>query len=512
LKRAFSLAVAVTVALASVALPTTFASFTGTTRNASNAYSTTALYAPTGIAASVAGRHVSLSWNNDGKVGAQAVSTVTNAGYTLIGVNNAGTAACPAPNFTTPNYTTSVGTTNNATNTFADARFTPQGVIFCYVVQANYTGSGANWTSLTNNGATGTSGMYTTTGVQLGFVATSVQLINAGNTATAPTCASLGANGASGTAGTLDCGDQFVVTFNQPVNTATGPTSTTTGNDGNTVCTISGTGQIWFASTVALSGAACIAGEPSNLGQLNGGTVSSTRRFSALYSWSNSNKTLTVTIRKNNTTTYPTVSTAVRTFTPAPAAGKLLTANTSDCAGGCTICTSNAGGALCLPTTSSSTFGSPPPLASPTNIRLQPDGHGGFDIAWDVSPNISVAGYEVRLGTHPGRFDTKIDAGLATTYPARGLAPGVAYFVVVVAYETRGGREAITGAVAIAVPVRSTLPKSPPERPSPELPRPKRFRPPKMLPHGILVGGAEDALGERVARSGSWGQHGRGTT
>lgn len=458
------------ILVASARAPATFGIVTARTAQPANTYSTTALYGPTGVNASGGARHIDVMWNNDARLGAEPVSAVSGAGYIVVGRDNGSNASCPAPDFSAPNYTTPVGATDGAGGGFVDARHTPQGNYFCYAVQASYTAGGADWRSLTNNAATGVAGTFTPAGIQLGFVATSVTLVNNGDPLSMPSCLLLLLNGIAGLPGRLDCGDQIVITFNRPVNPSTGPTSTTTGDDGDTVCTDAASGRVWIGSTVPLFGATCATSEPANVGYLEGGTASANRRFTALYGWSNGNRTLTITIRKNSAILYPALDAASRTLFPAPQPGKLLTADTTDCAGGCPICISNEGGGNCLPSTDSAAFAQPPAFQPPANVRLDESTTGGARITWSAASGVPVRGYRLLIQGpgQPGGVAT-FDVGEQLSWNVAGLIPGVVYPVVVVAYGHDGGDLAASAPVTIVAPSQWLPPEQPVERTPPRL-------------------------------------------
>lgn len=257
---------------------------------------------PTNLTATPGGRNALLNWT----------AGLNATGYNVLGVANGVSSTCPAA--TSPSYSLINSTTGTS---FTDANraapggatpsggMVPQGSWYCYMVNS-------------------TNGAFTSTGnpiagVQVGFVVTSVQLINGAST------------------DWVDSGDIIVVNFNQPVNPATGPGST------DTVASEATSGQLLIGSTVT-SGAPT-AGEPVKLGILTG-SFNSSARFSATYTWTNANKTLTVTLGakiagpanvKLNSTTW--------TFNPTTTA-----ANLQSTAGANHICDTNTGGGNCIPT------------------------------------------------------------------------------------------------------------------------------------------------------------------
>jgi hypothetical protein len=272
-------------------VPSSDASFNARNANPGNAYALTALYAPSGLTATPSGHDVGVAWS----------AGTNGSGYAVLGVANGNSSNCSAASFA------SIGSA--AGTSYTDiGRYTPQGTWFCYQVKTSY----ASWTSVSSN---------PTAAAQLGVVAASVAAAN------------------GGTAGKLDTNDTITVTFNQPIATSTGPSGT------NSVCAISGA-TIVLGSTTATG--ACAASETLNLGKLTGGTSSANARWSATYTWTNSNQTLTVKLAALTSGSAPTVS-GTWTFKPTTTASKLLSAT-----GSFQTCNTNTGGGSCLPTMSGS--------------------------------------------------------------------------------------------------------------------------------------------------------------
>jgi hypothetical protein len=257
---------------------------------------------PTNLTATPAGRNVLLNWT----------AGLNATGYDVLGVANGVSSACPAA--ASPGYSL-INSTNGPD--FSDANraapagvtpsggMVPQGSWYCYLVNST-------------DGAS-TSAGNPVAGVQVGFVVTSVQLIN-GNTPDR-----------------IDAGDMIVVDFNQPVNPATGPGNT------DTVASEATSGQLLIGS--AVTSGAPTAGETVSLGSLTGSFSSSTR-FSATYAWTNGNKTLTVTLgSKISGPASAKLSPTTWTFNPTTTA-----ANLQSSAGANHICDTNTGGGNCLPT------------------------------------------------------------------------------------------------------------------------------------------------------------------
>jgi len=200
---------------------------------------------------------------------------------------------------------TSLATT--AATSYTDTgRYTPQGTYQCYKATTTY----GTWSSQSAN---------PTAAAQLGFVATSVQLTN------------------GGTAGTLDTGDKIIVTYNQPVTTATGPLAT------DKVCTNSASSGniIMLGDTLST----CSATATVSIGAISGGSANKQTVFAATYAWSANNTVLTVTIGTRTTGSQNPTITGILTFNPTTTATGMLSAT-----GSFHNCDTNTGGANCLPT------------------------------------------------------------------------------------------------------------------------------------------------------------------
>lgn len=267
-----------------------FARFTKLNAATENTFTTRHLLAPTNLTANARGHAVSLAWN----------AGQNGNGYAVLGVSNGLSSDCSSVTYT------QIATTT--TTVFTDTnRYAPQGTFYCYQVKTLYN----TWASIANNPMVA---------AQIGFVAHSIQMNN------------------GGTAGQLDPNDQIIVTFNQPVDTLTGPT-----ND-NTVCAES-SGTILLGSTT-LSGS-CYLTETVTLGKISGGTIGNNARFNATYTWGNTNAILTVTIGSRiEGASNPSISNAMWTFTPTTDSTKLKSV-----VGAFHVCDTNTGGNNCLPTT-----------------------------------------------------------------------------------------------------------------------------------------------------------------
>lgn len=66
-------------------------------------------------------------------------------------------------------------------------------------------------------------------------------------------------------------------------------------------------------------------------------------------------------------------------------------------------------------------------------------GPGNFvTLAWDRSPDSSVAGYRIYYGAASGNYTNSIVVGNVTTNAVQGLTSGVTYFFAVTAYDASG--------------------------------------------------------------------------
>jgi len=300
---------AVTVFGLSPAVPGTHGLLAAQATNGGNGVATTALYAPASLTASPSGHDAQLSW----PVGQNG------SGYSVRSAANGTSSDCAAATLSA--LATPSGTA------YADVgRFTPQGTYVCYEVQTTYP---LNWTSVQSNPRVA---------VRIGVVAAAVQIANDGNHAG---CSGTGA-GTFGQAGELDCGDQIVLTFNQPLDPASIPANTTT------VCANQSAGTVWLGSTT--TSGTCAATETVHLGKLTGGTVGGCNcRFAAVFALSNADTTLTVTVGAKTAgaaSKWPTTSASGWTFSPTTVATKLTSA-----AGAFHVCDTNTGGGNCLPLT-----------------------------------------------------------------------------------------------------------------------------------------------------------------
>jgi hypothetical protein len=278
------------------ALPA-LASFASPRSLGSNTFTTRGLVAPLSLNATLSGHDILLGWP----------AGQNGSGYAILGVANGSSSDCSSVTFG------SIGTATSTSYTDT-GRYTPQGTYYCYQVQTTY----GTWTSMTGN---------PTAVSQIGFVASTVSLINNGN--------STGC-GSSSQSGLLDCGDQIVITFNRAVSTASGGSGYVCSTNTNTLMI-----------GVTQGSGACQTTEALNVGKLVGGASNKNGRFNAGWVWSNGNKTLTVTIGLLTTGSFPRL-TGTWTFNPTTDATKMLSA-----AGAYHICDTNSGGGNCMPTTAS---------------------------------------------------------------------------------------------------------------------------------------------------------------
>jgi len=256
-----------------------------------NAFTTKNLVAPASLTASPVGHDVQLTWP-PGQNG---------NGYAVLGVANGNSSNCTVASFS--NIASTVGTS------YTDSgRYTPQGTYFCYQVQTTY----GSWYSASNNPIAAP---------QIGFVASSIQLVN------------------GGVAGKLDSGDQIMITFNQAVDPASGPISS------DTVCTANGA-TIVVGSPLPL-GVCLPLLETPGVGTLTGGTSNENARWQAAWAWSNGNAALTATLGNRIAGNDPSIS-GTWTLNPTTISSRMLSAS-----GAFHICDNNSGGGNCLPGTSS---------------------------------------------------------------------------------------------------------------------------------------------------------------
>ena len=256
-----------------------------------NTLSTKTLATPTGLAANPVGHTVQTSWN-----------AANGDAYKLTGGASGTDSAC-----TTVTYGV---VSNTAATSFTDVRFAPEGNYFCYRVQST---EGATWESPASAPVS----------AQLGFVAASVVVGGDGNRR-------------------IDPGESITISFNQAVDTASGPSGA------DTVCSDAGP-QILVLGSTTTTGSCNSATETIKVGTMAAGnTVKFDARYDATYVWTNGNKTLTITVGSRVFGNKNPQIRGILTLTPA---STLLEA-----AAGNAICTSNVGGGDCLPATTLDPF------------------------------------------------------------------------------------------------------------------------------------------------------------
>jgi hypothetical protein len=264
----------------------TFAAFNGSTRNGGNTFALTSLYAPGNLTATPAGQSVDVAWT----------AGQNGDGYTVL----SGAAPDPLANDCTGASYSTVTTVSGTAYTHAVS--TPPGTWRCYTVQTSY----RSWTSVQSNPVAG---------ARMGFVASVVSFTNTGNPR-------------------IDDGDTFTVTFNQPVDTTTGPQA------GNSIC--------WQANRIVLGSTqtgSCAANDTSpRLGLLTGGTIERNMRMAATWSWSADGRTLTITVGARLAGSGNYSHTGTWTFTPTTNAAFVKSVT-----GGFHVCDTNAGGGNCTP-------------------------------------------------------------------------------------------------------------------------------------------------------------------
>jgi hypothetical protein len=295
--------IALGLMLLSGAVAGTSASFNASTSEASpSGLGTDALYAPASLAATPSGNDVVVTWPV-GSLGSGATTFGHQVAERSLGVGSADGLTSPACSETDAFTTSTTGT--NATLSFTDIGVATatgnQGAWYCYRVQTTYPQVTPLWFSQVANPVAK---------VQIGHVMRTVELVN-GN----------------GTAGNLGTGDSVVMTFNQPVDTATGPTTqlicARTNNDTINIGR-SGTGACGNSETVVV-------------GKIVVNTVASNATWNTSWMWSdcpvaNQCRTLTATLGSatNGTTTNITLG-ATPSMTPVTGFNRSAAGNVSPC-------------------------------------------------------------------------------------------------------------------------------------------------------------------------------------
>ena len=270
--------------------------FTATKANPGNTFSSGTLAPPTAVTATPAGRNVSVGFT------AAASATGTQILY-----------GRPASGSTCTGVTLSVAQTAASSPAVHTPSAAPQGTFACYTARSVR----SSWTSLTTPAPVA---------VRTGVVVTSVVATAAANTA--------GCADGSWQPGRLDCGDRFVLTFNQPIDPATGP-----GTNAR-VCASATYGVRLGASATTTDCAA-----EGAVGRISGASVSRFARYATIHTWNAARTQLTVDVRGVEAGQAATV-TAVDgpAFNPTTDATKLRSA-----VGAAHVCDTNTGGCDCLP-------------------------------------------------------------------------------------------------------------------------------------------------------------------
>ena len=100
----------------------------------------------------------------------------------------------------------------------------------------------------------------------------------------------------------------------------------------------------------------------------------------------------------------------------------------------------------------------PPTLQMVLGLAVSVGGQSSVTMAWDASPDSSIAGYRLYEGVASQTYTNVIDVGNVTAVTATGLAGGATYFYAVTAYDTNGAESAFSGEISYTVP----LPTNPP--------------------------------------------------
>lgn len=309
--------IALGLMLLSGAVAGTSASFNGSTSEATaSGLGTDALYAPASIDAAPSGNDVAVTWPA-GALGSGASSFGHRVAERSLGVGSLD--GLTAPGCSEGDTFTTSATVTSATLTFTDTAVATatgnQGSWYCYRVQTTYPqGASPVWFSQT---------AHPVAVVQIGHVMRTVELVEG-----------------SGTAGNLGPGDSIVMTFNQPVNTTTGPTSERT-------CARSNNNTI----NLGRSGTnACGNSETVVVGKIVVASVSSNATWNTAWSWSdcpatNQCRVLTATLGSatNGSTSNVTIG-ATPVMTP-------VTGFNKSAAGAVSPCTqTNSTARVCRPT------------------------------------------------------------------------------------------------------------------------------------------------------------------
>ncbi len=100
----------------------------------------------------------------------------------------------------------------------------------------------------------------------------------------------------------------------------------------------------------------------------------------------------------------------------------------------------------------------PPTLQRVLGLAVSAGGQSSVTLAWDASPDSSIAGYRLYEGGASQTHTNAIDVGNVTAVTAAGLVGGATYFYAVTAYDTNGAESDYSGEISYTVP----LPANPP--------------------------------------------------
>ena len=82
---------------------------------------------------------------------------------------------------------------------------------------------------------------------------------------------------------------------------------------------------------------------------------------------------------------------------------------------------------------------------------------GSITLAWDPSPSISFAGYNLYYGLQSGVYSSSVDEGTNLTATITGLTPGLTYYFASADYDTNGAESAFSNEVTNRVPVLPSM-------------------------------------------------------
>ena len=82
---------------------------------------------------------------------------------------------------------------------------------------------------------------------------------------------------------------------------------------------------------------------------------------------------------------------------------------------------------------------------------------GSVTLAWDPSPSISSAGYNLYYGLQSGVYSSSVDEGTNLTGTIAGLTPGVTYYYAVTDYDTNADESAFSNEVTNRVPILPSI-------------------------------------------------------